>query len=205
MPVIFEIPDVLVLNKFGKFIAVTPPGFTIPAANAVSVTGADTGGWLAPYNRNLNLYAPVTIPIPEGWAAIVERFNWGCSDNDGRIFYEVWQEPGALIPYMIEEKFHCCGVVTSANTDNRSTHPSAAVQLEFRMWNRSLTLAEFPAAVDAHVEISGWVYLFRLEFLDEILKTSTEAGYKRLEKYFNDIMNALGALKGAPPPPMPPT
>ncbi|GAH18521.1 unnamed protein product, partial [marine sediment metagenome] len=120
-PVTFQIPNVLTLNQWGKFIAVTPPGFTIPAANAVSVTGADTGGWLAPYNRNLGLYAPVTIPIPEGWAAIVERFSWGCSDNDGRVFYEVWQEPGALAPYMIEEKFHCCGVVTSANTDNRST------------------------------------------------------------------------------------
>ncbi|MBA7707068.1 hypothetical protein ES703_115933 [subsurface metagenome] len=195
MPVIFEIPDVLILNKFGKFIAITPPGFTIPAANAVSVEAADTGGWLTPYNRNLGLYVPVTIPIPEGWAAIVERFNWGCSDNDGRIFYEVWQEPGALAPYMVEEKFHCCGVVTSANTDNRSTHPSAAVQLEFRIWNRSLTLAEFPAAVDAYVEISGWVYLFRLEHLDKILKTSTEAGYQRLDKYFNDLMNALQALK----------
>ena len=199
MPVTFQIPNVLTLNKWGKFISISPPGFTIPAANAVSVEAADTGGWLAPYNRNLGLYVPLAIPIPERWAVVVERFNWGCSDNDGRIFYEVWQEPGALAPYMIEEKFHCCSVVTVANQDNRSTHPSAGTKIEFRIWNRSAS-AGFPAPVDAYVEFAGWVYIFRLEFLDEILKTSKEAGYKRLEKYSNDIMGALGALKGAPPP-----
>jgi len=207
MPVIFAVPNVIILNKYGKFIAITPPGFTIPAANAVSVTGDDTGGWLTPYNRNLTLYAAVTIPIPEGWAAVVERFNWGCSDNDGRIFYEVWQEPGKLAPYMIEEKFHCCGVITSANTDNRSTHPSAATKLEFRIWNRSLTVAEFPAAVDAYVEISGWVYLFHVEFLDEILATSKEVHFDAQDKSAQEIIEAIRDLKEAlihaPPPPAP--
>lgn len=194
MPVIFEIPSVLTLNQWGKFIAITPPGFTIPAANAVSVTGADTEGWLRPYNRNLDLYVPVTIPIPERWAAVVERFNWGDSHKDSRLFYEVWQEPGELAPYMIEEKFHCCGVLTQANEDNRSTHPSAATKLEFRIWNRSAS-AGFPAAVDAYVEISGWVYLFRIEFLDEILETSKQVHFDTQEKAYQDIITALRDLK----------
>lgn len=164
MPVIFAVPDVIALNQWGKFVAVTPPGFTIPAANAVSVEAADTGGWLTPYNRNLNLYVPVTIPIPEGWAAVVERFNWGDSHKDARLFYEVWQEPGELAPYMIEEKFHCCGVLTAANEDNRCVPPGTLV-----MSNPSLKPME--------------------EFKVGDLVLTKEGTYRRVTKTYKDPFN----------------
>lgn len=194
MPVTFEIPNVIMLNKYGKFIAITPPGFTIPAANAVAVEAADTDGWLTPYNRNLDMYVSVAIPIPEGWGVVVERFNWGDSHKDARIFYEVWQEPGQLAPYMIEEKFHCCGVLTQANEDNRSTHPSAATQVEFRIWNRSAS-ADFPAAVDAYVELSGWVYLFRIDCIKDILRTAQEIHFNMVDDDLNAIVQGVRELK----------
>lgn len=195
MPVTFEIPDVISLNQWGKFITITPPRFIIPAANAVSITTADTNGWMEPYNRNLDLYTSVIIPIPEGWAAVVERFNWGDSHKDSRLFYEVWQEPGLLAPYMIEERFHSCAVITQANEDNHNPHPSAATKLEFRMWNRSAS-PDFPATVDAYVELSAWLYLFKIEHLDTLLEISEYREVQMIDKYMQDILEAIRNIQG---------
>jgi len=180
MPVTFAISSVLSYDQYGKFIAVSPPSFDIPASDAVSVTADDTNGWLEPYNRNQDKAVDVAVPIPSGWGAVVERFNWGGTSRPDKVFYEIWVEAGPLSPFHIEETFHCCGVITDACVDNRSTHPSSGLKITFRIWNR--TASPGMTAEDVHVELAGWMYKFRLEYLDEVKRMSAERQVDVLEE-----------------------
>lgn len=192
MPVTFRPPDVMELDKYGKFIAVSLPSMTIAAADAVSITAADAGGWLG--SCGLDPTIRVQLPISKGWGAVIERFNFGDTSRPDKVFYEIWVDPGPLAEYVTWEReeevegwyFHCCGIITNANVDNRSTHPSSAAQLDLKLWNR--TASPGMVAEDVTIEFAVWFYKFKLEYLEKIQAMSFANLFGNLSDKLDEVV-----------------
>lgn len=196
MPIASSIQDAFTLNQMGKYTAYCPQPHIIEAADAVSIEADNTGNWLYPFDAYPEDAYYYTIKIPKGFAAIIERFDWGNSDNDARIFYELWHDIGEVGKYIVNYddvpgSFHSCGVLTNSCDNNDGIHPMSGKYFEFRIWNRSASdtygqqFGQPVDPVDAYIELSVWMYMFRTEYLETI----TEASNK-------DIIDILRSQKG---------
>lgn len=172
MPVSFRPSEALALDKYGIFTKWRHPGFTIPAANAVSITAQNTGKYRAPHTVH-PAYVTYDWDIPSQWGLIVERFNWGETSIPDKLYYEIWNW-GVFLRPQEQEGYHCGGKVGYADRDNRSTHPAASKKLQVRFWNCS------SPAEDIWVEFCMWYYTFPLANLDKILDMSFESLFDML-------------------------
>ncbi len=178
-----SLPNVLKLNRYGKFAAYNPGAFEILAANAVSIEAADTGNWLYPTGRPENDpdVQILTIEIPKDFAAIMCGFDWGNSDNTSAIYYELYRGQAVLEEYNVNYlddipgDFDSCGVVTGASNNNYGVHPVTGKRFQYRIWNRTASATyglPFGAPIqpiDVLVELAVWMYIFRVELLENVL------------------------------------
>lgn len=199
MPVTFRPEDVLELNRWGIFTKWRPPGMTIPAAQAITITAGETSSWTAPYT----VIAPAingVFPIQAGWGAIIERFNWGHTSKPDKVFYEI-HNYGRLISPQEQEGYHCGGPVGYADEDNRSTHPAATEKLELKLWNIS------SPPEDVWIEFATWYYTFPLIHLDKILAMSFNSLFGVIGDRLDVIaaqLDAIGKKLKVPMPELPP-
>lgn len=187
MPVTFRPSDVLSLNRWGTFTKFRLPGQTILAGKAVSLNDIIAKTLSArglPFQKPYGV-APAAaheIPLEPGYACIIERFNWGDTSAPDKVYYEIHNWGRVVVPQM-QEGFHCGGSIGRADTDNRSTHPTASEHLELKMWNCTLDVG----AEDVYYEFAVWFYVFELVYLPEILSLSFDALFDRQ----NEVLEAI--------------
>ena len=199
MTIATDISDAIEEGKYGKFTAYCPGAFEILLAHAVSIEAADTRGWLYPWGpppTNPDVHV-LNIDIPKDFAAIMISFDWGNTDNDSRVYYELYHKPDSVGEYNtnylddVPGDFDGCGVVTAASTDNHGIHPITGKQFQFRIWNRSASASYgIPwgapvAPVDALIELAVYMYVFNIEEMAAVLNMSKEI-----------LSNKIGSLGG---------
>ena len=199
MTIATDISDAIELGKYGKFAVYAPGAFEILMAHAVSIEAIDTNNWLYPWGpgpTDPDVYL-LDINIPTDFAAIILSFDWGNTDNDSRVYYELYRKPDGVEEYNVNYldsvpgDFESCGVVTAASNDNHGVHPITGKQFQFRIWNRSASASYgIPwgapvAAVDALVELAVHMYVFRIDKMAEVLNMSKEI-----------ISNKIGSMGG---------
>lgn len=191
MPVSFEVPDIIELNKYGWFTKWRMPGITIPASAAVSISADDTGSWLNPFTRVAPYVAgDFSLRGHRGidkWGLIIERFNWGETSRPDKVYYEIWNY-GVLVKPQEQEGFHCCGKIGFADVDNRSTHPTAVEKLVLKLWNCS------SPAEDVWVEFAIWYYLFPLDNLEKIAALNADLNTVKMVESLNRVEEKLDTL-----------
>lgn len=179
MPVVFRVPGVLELNKYGVFTTVAIPGGSISKTQSVSIsdilarTGLTKGYGITPHatiRLDIKNFEP---KVKEGWGAVIERFNWGASSRPNKLYYEIWNY-GMLTPEMMQEGYHCGSFITEANVDNTCTHPAASNRLDVKLWNCS------DPAQDVYYEFAGWFYKFDMQYLDSVVEKSFASLFTQL-------------------------
>lgn len=208
-PVTFRPSDILTLNMYGTFTKFRLPGQTILAASAVSLTDIINKTVSArglPFQKPYGVAPAATheIPLDPGYACIIERFNWGDTSAPDKVYYEIHNWGKVVVPQM-QEGFHCGGSIGRADTDNRSTHPTASEHLELKIWNCTADLA---VPEDVYYEFAVWYYLFELVYLPEIMSLSFDALFDRqndmLEAIYRQLESINLALRERAPIPFPP-
>ena len=158
MPITFGFGEAIELLQYGKFTLFSLYG-EIAKEDAVTITSI-----------------PMTEPpaveavygIKDGWAIITERFNFGATSRPNKVYYELWNVPGAIQKKISlrEENigFYCGAKIRESNIENHCTHLLCGGEIHIKFWNCS------DPPEDVIYDFACWFFTYRLEYHDEVMR-----------------------------------
>ena len=181
--VVTRIPDALELMQYGYFYPWKYPRITIDAADAITITAAQTDMYFDRYTATAATESVTVdladIPGSHDWCALLYHYDFGVTSQPDKVYYQII-EYGNVLPQQFKTSFVAGGY--ACDMEYQAILPPFNDKVTFEFWNVS------DPAEDVWAEVRAIFYLFPYENLDKILALS-----------LSSLLGGEGGEGGEPP------
>jgi hypothetical protein len=168
--VVTRIPDALELMRYGYFYPWKYPVFTIDAADAITITAAQTNTYFDRYTATTptETVTPLDLSHFEGvtdWCAMICHWHFGYTSRPDKVYFQII-EHGRADPQQFKTDYVAGGYVSDSNIETYTILPPFDNSIDLQFWNVS------SPAEDVWIDLALTFFLFPKANLQHILDAS---------------------------------
>lgn len=191
--VITRIPDALEMMKYGYFQTWKYPQITIAAADAVTITAAQTNTYLDRYTAipPTEEVTPINLNHFFGsgdWCGMICHWSFEGSSRPDKVYFQVIDH-GSVFAGQFKTDFVAGGYVSDSNIESYTILPPFDDSVDLQFWN-----ATGAAAEDVWIDIALTFFLFPKENLEAVMSLSYANLFRSLGTKLDTVAELLGGL-----------